>query len=93
MNIILNSLKKTLKLIKKHKSLFIMLLLIQLVFFSVFLTIQFFYWLKIMDSSLEVIDYLSAQDLGEEALEESLLTGANISVSYTHLTLPTTPYV
>ena len=73
MKSILDSIKKTFHLIKRNKSLFVLLLLLQIAFFSVFITIQFSYWMKIMNSSLEVIDYLSAQNLEESAIEETLL--------------------
>lgn len=78
MNLILNSFKKSFKLIKKHKSLFVVLLLLQLIFFSVFLSIQFSYWMRIMEGSLEVIDYLSAQNLDEASIEDSMLMNADI---------------
>jgi len=75
---LLGSFKKTFNLIKDHKSLFGMLLLIQLVFFAVFFSIQIHYWLKIMDSSLAVMDYLGAQNFEESAIESSLMNNTNI---------------
>lgn len=73
-----NSFNKSLGLIKKNKFLFVAILLLQLVFFSVFFSVQFNYWLKIMDKSLEVIDYLSAQNLEESAITDGLLMGQGV---------------
>ena len=54
------------------------LLLLQIVFFSVFFSIQFSFWMKIMNSSLEVIDFLSTQNLDDTSFEDSLLMNEGI---------------
>lgn len=75
---ILNYFKKTFKLIKEKKTLFTAILLLQLVFFFCFISIQAFYWPKIMDGTLATMDYLNGIELNEESLSDNLMSNQNL---------------
>ena len=77
-NIILNSLRESLASAWKNKMLFIFLFLLQLIFFSVFSVVNYYYQSKIIQSSNEIFDYLSRQKLDELSVADSLLQQKNI---------------
>jgi len=72
--IISNSFKESFKLIKKNKVVFLVLFLLQLLFFSLVFIVNFHYQPKILGSVGNVMDYLSKQNpedeniLGEDPL-------------------------
>ena len=72
--IISNSFKESFKLIKKNKIIFLVLFLLQLLFFSLVFIVNFYYQPKILGSVGNVMDYLSKQNpedeniLGEDPL-------------------------
>ena len=77
-NIILNSLRESLASAWKNKMLFIFLFLLQLIFFSVFSVVNYYYQSKIIQSSNEIFDYLSRQKLDELSVADNLLQQKNI---------------
>ena len=76
--IVVDSLKSTFKSIKKNKFLFIGLIGIQFVFFSLLFSVQYFYWIDIMEDGVAVLDYMQEQKLDEEGLGESILFHKNV---------------
>lgn len=78
--IILNSFKESFGLIKKHKTIFLVLFLLQLVFFSLIFTVNLNYQPKIINSVNTVLDYLSRQSVEENKdilLEDPLIIHRN----------------
>ena len=75
---IANSIKTSFKLIRKHKLLFAGLVFIQLVFVSVLFSVQNYYWVRIMEDGVNVLDYMQEQKLDEEGLGESILFQKNV---------------
>jgi len=61
-NIILSSFKESFKAIKKNKMVFLVLFLLQLLFFSLIFFVNLYYQPKIMDSVINVMDYVSKQN-------------------------------
>ncbi len=77
-NIILNSLKQSFVLIWKNKSLFILLFILQIVFFSVFFFINLKYQTRILENAKAISDYLSQQKLDEVSVASDILQQKNI---------------
>lgn len=61
-SIILGSFKESFSIIKKNKTLFLVLFLLQLLFFSLIFAVNFHYQPKILESVGNVIDYISEQN-------------------------------
>jgi len=74
-NIIFSSIKESFKTIKKNKMVFLVLFLLQLLFFSLMFFVNLYYQPKIMDSVINVMDYVSKQNPedGENILGEDPL--------------------
>ena len=73
--IIFSSFKESFKTIKKNRMVFLVLFLLQLLFFSLMFFVNLYYQPKIMDSVINVMDYVSKQNpadgetiLGEDPL-------------------------
>lgn len=77
-NIILNSLKESFKSIYKNKSLFFLLLLLQIIFFIVFSFINLTYQTKILESAKAITDYISQQQLDEVSITQNILSQKDI---------------
>lgn len=74
-NIILSSFKESFRTIKKNKAVFLVLFLLQLLFFSSMFFVNLYYQPKIMDNMINVMEYISKQNpedgkniLGEDPL-------------------------
>ena len=74
-NIILSSFKESFKTIKKNKMVFLVLFLLQLLFFSSMFFVNLYYQPKIMDNVINVMEYISKQnpEEGENILGEDPL--------------------
>ncbi len=72
-NIILNSLKQSLISIWKNKSLFVLLFILQVVFFIIFSVINLTYQAKILTNIQAITSYLSQQKLDEASATANLL--------------------
>ena len=77
-NIILSSLKQTFALIWKNKSLFLLLFILQIIFFIVFSIITLDYQTKILDNTKAIADYLSKQKLDEASVTQNIAQQQNI---------------
>ena len=77
-NIILNSLKESFYFIWKNKSLFILLFILQIVFFVVFSVINLAYQTKILENTKAITDYISKQKLDEASATDAILQQKNI---------------
>jgi cbb3-type cytochrome oxidase cytochrome c subunit len=64
-NTILTSFKQSFAIIKKNKTIFLVLFLLQLLFFSLIFIVNLNYQTKILESVTNVMDYLSQQNLAE----------------------------
>lgn len=72
-NILINSLKESFVSIWKNKSLFILLLLIQIVFLIVLSALSYHSLSKIMERHEAIYDYLSQQRLDDAAMAENMM--------------------
>jgi len=77
-NIILNSIKESFSLIWKNKSLFILLFILQIIFFAFFFYMNMSYQTKILESAKAITDYLSQQRLDEASVASSILEQKSI---------------
>ena len=77
-NIIFNSLKQAFALIWKSKSLFLLLSILQIIFFIVFSFITLDYQTKILENTKAITDYLSKQNLDEASVTQNILQQQNI---------------
>ena len=77
-NIIFNSLKETFKLLWKNKSLFLLLFVLQLIFFIIFSFISIAYQTKILESAKAITEYLSKQKLDESSVASNILQQKNL---------------
>jgi len=73
--------KKTFSLIKRDKFLFIALICIQVIFLSFLFSIQYGYWIKIMEDGAYVLDYLQENVPTEGEAEQSIGTSMLFSQS------------
>ena len=71
--IILGSLKESIALIWKNKSFFVFLFTLQVIFFIAFSLISYNYISKMVESQKAIEDYLSQQNLDEDAVTENIL--------------------
>mgnify|MGYP001614295624 CR=1 FL=1 len=76
--IILSSLKESIVLIWKNKSLFVLLFILQIIFFVVFSLISYKYISKMVESQKAIEDYLSQQNLDEDVVTENILQQKSI---------------
>lgn len=74
-NIILSSFKESFQILKKNKEVFLVLFLLQLLFFSSMFFVNLYYQPKIMDNVINVMEYISKQnpEEGENILGEDPL--------------------
>ena len=72
-NILIGSLKETLAMIWKNKSLFLLLLVLQIVFFAVFFFVTYAYIPKIIQSVQSITSYLDNQKLDEASVTASVM--------------------
>lgn len=77
-NIILESLKESFVSIWRNKSLFVLLFILQIIFFSVFSFINFTYQTKILENVKAITSYLSRQKLDEASAASNMLQQKNI---------------
>lgn len=77
-NIILNSLKQSFLSIWKNKSLFVLLLILQIVFFIIFSVMNLTYQAKILANIQSITSYLSQQKLDEASATDNLLQQKNL---------------
>ena len=77
-NIIFSSLKESLALIWKSKSLFILLVVLQIAFFALFSLISYNYVPKMVDSQKAIEDYLSNIKFDEVSVASSMLQQKSI---------------
>lgn len=78
LKIILNSLKGSFILIWKNKSLFILSLILQLIFFAIFININLKYPTKILESSVAIADYMSKLELDDISIASDILEKRNV---------------
>ena len=76
--IILGSLKESIALIWKNKSFFVFLFTLQVIFFIAFSLISYNYISKMVESQKAIEDYLSQQNLDEDAVTENILQQKSI---------------
>ena len=72
-NIIFNSVKESIALIWKNKSLFVLLFTLQIIFFVEFSLISYKYVSKMVESQKAIEDYLSQQKLDEVSVASNIL--------------------
>lgn len=77
-NIIFNSLKDSLYSIRRNKSLFILLCVMQIIFLISFFYITSIYIPRIYESSKKIIDYLQQQKIDESSVDINILKQKNI---------------
>ena len=77
-NPIKSSLNQSFVLIKKHKRIFVGLLLLQIIFLSIIIGLQVYYQVQALASAQEVMDYLQEQDLGDIAVAKNIIKGSSI---------------
>lgn len=77
-NILINSLKDSFISIWKNKSLFLLLFIIQIIFFIILSTLSYHYQAKIIESSNAIFDYISRQKMDDAAASQNLLKQQNI---------------
>ena len=77
-NIILNSLKESFSVIWKNKALFVLLFVLQVIFFAVFSSINVAYQTKILENMKSITTYLSQQKLDESSVTSNILQRKNI---------------
>ena len=77
-NIILNSLKESFAAIWKNKSLFLLLLILQVAFFSAFLFLSQAYLIKILENAKAISDYMSRQKLDDVSVASGILQQKDI---------------
>jgi hypothetical protein len=78
MNVIKSSLSKSLTVIRKHKGIIAVLLILQIIFVSLFLGLQVYYQAQALETAQEVMAYLGQQDLGDIAVARNIIDGSNI---------------
>ena len=72
------SLKDSFKLIWKNKSLAVLLLILQLIFFAIFISINLKYQTKILESSVAIADYMSKLELDDISIASDILEKRNV---------------
>ncbi len=77
-NVIFNSLKESFLLIQKNKLLFIFLCILQIIFFTIFSSLTFTYFPKIMNNVNEIVNYLNQQRLDEMSMTSNILQQKDI---------------
>jgi len=77
-NIILNSLKESFSLIWKNKSLFFLLIILQIIFLAAFFYVNLAYQVKILENVKSISDYLSQQKLDDVSVAASIQQQKNI---------------
>ena len=77
-NIMLGSLKETFTLLWKNKVLFLLLFILQIIFFSFFSFITLNYQTKILENSKAIADYINKQKLDEISIAQNILQQKNI---------------
>ena len=78
-NIILNSLKESFSLIWKNKSLFVLLFILQIIFFAFLININLKYQTKILENSVAIADYISKLKLDDASIASAILEKKNIA--------------
>lgn len=77
-NILINSLKESFISIWRNKSLFLLLFVLQILFFAVFSYTNFKYQTRILENAQAITDYLEKQQLDDAAFASNLLEQKNI---------------
>ena len=77
-NIILNSLQETFALIWKNKLLFVLLFILQIIFFVILSLITYKYVPKMVESQKAIEDYMSSLKLDEPSVSSSILQQKSI---------------
>jgi len=77
-NVFIESLKESLSLAWKNKSLFILLFILQIAFLIVFSFVNLAYQTKILEKAMAITDYMSQQKLDEATVASSMLQQKNI---------------
>lgn len=77
-NIIINSLRESISSIWKNKSLFILLFILQIVFFAILFFVSQNYLPKMLENAKAISDYLSQQKLDEISMTQNILQQKNI---------------
>lgn len=77
-NIILNSLKQSFAFIWKSKSLFILLFILQIIFFGIFFVVSQTYLSRILEHAKAISDYISKQQLDDVSVASNILQQKNI---------------
>ena len=77
-HIILNSMKESFFLIWKNKSIFFLLIILQITFLAVFFYINLTYQTKILEHTKAISDYLSQQNLDDVSVAASIQQQKNI---------------
>ena len=77
-NIIINSIKDSFISIWKHKSLFLLLLILQIIFFAAFSYVSWTYQKRILENAKSIIDYLEQQQLDDASFVSNLMQQKNI---------------
>lgn len=77
-NIILNSIKQSLYSIWKNKSLFLLLFILQIVFFIIFASISYKYVPKIIEHQKAIYDYINNLQLDEPSVSSNIFQQKSI---------------
>ena len=76
--IITGSLKQSFSLIKKHKKIALSLLILQIIFMGLIISLQVNYQVKALDAAQNIMQYLDQQDLSDIGVAEDIALGSNL---------------
>lgn len=77
-NIIISSLRETIELIWKNKLLFVLLFILQIIFFILFSYTTLIYQIKMLESAKAITDYINQQNLDEISVASNILQQKSI---------------
>ena len=78
LSILFNSLKESFAVIWKNKLIFLLLLVLQVLFFAVFSLVNVNYQMRILENAKAITDYISQQNIDEAAIAEKIMQQKSI---------------
>ena len=76
-NIIINSLKESFSVIEKNKKIFFLIFILQIIFFLLIILVSSFYMSKIMESTMNIIEYTEKLNLNPQTARIDILQQKN----------------
>ena len=77
-NIIFNSLKETFVLSWKNKWIFVLIFLLQIIFFAVFSLVSITYQTRILENAKAISDYISGLSMTDVSAAQDILNQKNV---------------